>query len=102
MSSVDLSKVMANFRARFTTLYPVIMRREALGGDWGDTSVCKRNGKMVLLIRVEKTLSDEAQLFVLLHELGHAIQWRLNEDSREDDHDAEFGVAYARVWSALI
>jgi len=101
-SSVDLRKLLVSFRERFDPLYPVILRRASIGDAWGDTAVVLRKGEPHLLIRVEKGLSPEAQFFVVMHELGHCLQWRANEGSREDDHDAEFGLAYAKLWSTLI
>ena len=90
------------FRERFDPLYPVILRRASIGDAWGDTAVVLRKGEPHLLIRVEKGLSPEAQFFVAMHELAHCLQWRANEQSREDDHDPEFGLAYAKLWSTLI
>jgi len=91
---------MRSFRERFDTLYPVSVRRVSLG-HWGDTSIAKRKGQPILLVRINSDLPSEAEPFVLTHELAHCIQWRANEENREDDHDAEWGVAYARIWRTM-
>lgn len=94
---------MRSFRERFEPLYPVIVRRVDLGDEteWGDTGVVKRKGEPHLLIRINSKLSTDAQLLVCWHELGHVLQWRANEEARQSDHDAEWGVALARLWSEL-
>jgi Zn-dependent peptidase ImmA (M78 family) len=73
-----------------------------LGDDWGDTGLITRKGQKFLMIRINRRLSEEAQIMVCLHELGHALQWRVNEDERQSDHDPEFGIAYSRLWSELM
>ena len=100
-SATEMNRLMRSFRERFTPLFPVIVRRMKLDGEWGDTGISVRKGKPHLLVRIEKSLSPEAQMLVLVHELAHCIQWRPNEEYRESDHDAEWGVAYARLWSQL-
>lgn len=92
---------MRSFRERFDTLYPVSVRRVSLPGHWGDTSLARRRGEPILLVRIERDLPPEAEPFVLTHELAHCVQWRLVETNREDDHDAEWGVAYARIWRTM-
>ena len=99
--TVDLTRFMRSFRERFHPMHPVEVRRADLGDDWGDTAIVQRKGEPRFLVRIHRGLSKEAQLFVLVHELAHTIQWRINEDTRESDHDAEWGVAYARVWEVL-
>jgi hypothetical protein len=99
--TVDLTRFMRSFRERFKPMHPVEVRRADLGDDWGDTSIVTRKGEPRFLVRINKALGKEAQMFVLVHELAHTIQWRVHEEMRESDHDAEWGVAYARVWEAL-
>ena len=100
----DLVDVMKVFRARFETLHPVKLQRASLGGHFGDTGIVTRKGRQFLLVRVERSLSEEAQLLVLIHELAHCLQWRVDrqEAGRESDHDAEWGLAYARAWRGLL
>ena len=94
---------MSSFRALFSTLHPITLRREKIA-DWGDCSLGTRSGKPVIVVRVNSTLPVEMQLLVLLHELAHAVQFRHDEaeELRESDHDAEWGIAYARIWRALM
>lgn len=101
-SATEINKLMRSFRERFDPLYPVIVRRVDLADDWGDTGLVRRQGEPHLLIRINRKLSTDAQLLVCVHELGHVLQWRSNEEARQSDHDAEFGVAYARLWSVLM
>jgi hypothetical protein len=35
------------------------------------------------------------------HEYAHALSWHESEMRRADDHDAEWGVAYSRVWRVV-
>ena len=99
--TADLNRFMRSFRERFSPMYPVEVRRADLGDHWGDTGIVMRKGEPKFLIRIHRGLSKEAVSMVLAHELAHTIQWRINEDARESDHDAEWGVAYARVWEVL-
>jgi len=94
---------MRSFRERFVPLHPVIVRRVDMedAADWGDTGLVKRKGEPHLMIRINRKLSVDAQILVLIHELGHVLQWRANEEKRQSDHDAEWGVALARLWSEL-
>ena len=101
MTSAELNRLMAKFRSRFSPMHPVQVRRESLGGHCGDTSIVTRKGESYFLVRIEKKLGTEAQVFCLWHELGHVLQWRINEEERENDHDAEWGICLAAIWSAL-
>ena len=93
---------MRSWRERFDPMLPVVVRRADLRGEaWGDTTIGKRKGEPAFIVRLERTLSAEAQLFTLVHELAHCLQWRVNEDARANDHDAEWGVAYARIWRQM-
>ena len=100
-SAIEINRMMRSFRERFEPLHPVIVRRVDMKGEWGDAGISVRKGKPHFLVRIEKSLSIEAQVLILIHELAHCLQWRSNEESRESDHDAEWGIAYARLWSAL-
>ena len=96
---------MAAFRARFSPLYPVTLRRcKVPDGTWGDTGIAQVKGQPRIQIRVSKDLDDAAALCVVVHELAHAITWRHDgaELLRESDHDAEWGVAFARLWRELV
>lgn len=97
----DLTRFMRSFRERFEPMHRIEVRRCDLGDIWGDTGIVYRKGEPRFQIRIHSKLSDEAQLFVLVHELAHTLQWRINEEVRESDHDAEWGIAYARIWEAL-
>lgn len=106
-----IKKIVNRFRGRFTTLHPVHVKRAKMSADeWGDTCVAMRGGKPVIQIRINRTLPPEAQCLVLCHELGHALAWR-SEHEEEDRasrfggdgmHCAEFGLAYAQIWSSVM
>lgn len=86
------------------TLYPVrLQRRARADGSFGGCDVKIRGGRPVLLIDINPTLSFVSQMFVLTHEYAHAMQWRAEhqEDERDYAHDAEFGICWAQVWTAL-
>ena len=101
-SAREINQMMRSFRERFSPVYPVIVRRVKMEeGEFGSAGVSIRKGVPHLLVRINKSLSVVAQMLVLVHELAHCIQWRSNEEYRESDHDAEWGIAYARIWSEL-
>ena len=104
MPSDRLNEFVRRFRARFETIHPVRLHRTSLGGHWGDTGIVTRKGEKFLLVRIEKTLSVEAQLLTLIHELAHSLQWRVDgqEVERECDHDPEWGIAFARIWTSMM
>lgn len=92
------------FRARFETLHPVRFERFNLKDHMGETAHITRKGKSYLLVRVNKSLSLDAQLLVLIHELAHCLQWRTDaqEVSRDCEHDPEWGLAIARIWTSMM
>jgi hypothetical protein len=53
------------------------------------------------LIRLRNDLSNDMLLFVLTHEWAHTLAWTMEHQDFIKDHDAEWGVAYARCWKAV-
>lgn len=98
----DLRRFMKEFRDNFEPMHPVALRQVDLKDCWGDTEIKTIKGRKTFVVRIDKKLSGPAQLFVLIHELAHTLQWRVNEYTRCGDHDAEWGIAYARIWEALL
>lgn len=48
-------------------------------------------------IRVNKDLSEDSAVLVLLHEIAHAITWD-SDDVLPGDHNAFWGIAYSQVY----
>lgn len=52
------------------------------------------------LVFLERTMSVALAEFVIMHEIAHIYAWDAGAQYR-DDHDATWGVAYARVWCSV-
>ena len=96
---------MAKFlRLAHPAAYPVKLRRAKLPGWFGDTNLYTRaSGSKFFKIRLASGMDEEVSILILLHEWAHAKVWRTGkqESARETDHDAEWGVAHAHIWSDL-
>lgn len=79
------------FKREFPELRLQVWRTD-LGDDWGDCNI--RGGRFRILL--SKDLSEAATIAFLIHELGHALSWHLDEDPT--DHGPLFGVGYAKAW----
>jgi len=54
------------------------------------------------LIRIDKRLSTQWAIRILVHEWAHAMVWfSPAAEGKEGDHHAEWGVAYARCYRAI-
>ena len=85
-------------------MYPVTVRRCRIAdGSWRHDDRLAKGRARARDSRLVGAVA-EAQLLVLWHEFGHALQWRPDaaELSREHEHDAEWGVALARIWREII
>ena len=89
-------------RQNFPTPYPVVYQYRRLEGSgedrvWGDT--CRVGRKLYITVDPRMTLGDS--LAILIHEYAHAMVWRHETIERHRvHHDAEWGIAYAKVYSA--
>lgn len=81
--------------------FPIHVRRMRLPRDRnGDCSLVQGEGGPHFLVRVSRDLGYQAACYVLVHEVAHAASWG-TESPDVDDHDAAFGIAYARIYRAV-
>lgn len=97
MVETTFEEALQALRAFVPTPVPCETRRTRMAkGDIGDCDL--RRGKF--FIRVSKELPVDFQVWVLIHEWAHARTW-LIQDQLTDDHDAAFGVEWARCYRAV-
>lgn len=73
--------------------YKISIRRVKMGeGNPGD---CDYLGKNKFRIRINNTVELDEQLLWLLHEVAHVLSWH---SKGKDDHNADFGKAYAKCY----
>lgn len=70
-----------------------VYRRSAPKGYWG---WCDKNKKGEFIILIDKDTSYGGQVFMLIHELAHALSF--DKDKHPSDHGPVFGMAYAKAW----
>ena len=71
-------------------------------GVHGDCSLSEKGkGAPRFTVRVDRTLAEEAQVYILLHEWAHALSW-CSESHRIRAHGPEWGIAMSRIWQALV
>ncbi len=88
-------------RQEFPTPYPVRLRIEVLGppgakqGLMGETY---RSGKC-LVIRIDSRLKWMEAINTLLHEWGHAEDWRLNRmENVRPPHDDSWALKHGKIY----
>jgi len=100
---------LATLRAHLPTPYPTIVRTGSLPSEI-DGYCVRRPSRFV--IQIDRKLSCEAAIGVLIHEWAHARAWNHRLDgvckgglSRDEFeavcHGPEFGAAYAEAWRLL-
>lgn len=57
--------------------------------------------KKSFLIRMQQSMGEDLFLVMFVHELAHAYSWD-NTADKKDDHDATWGIAYARIYCAVM
>jgi len=91
----------AQMRKEFPPLLPTLVRRKKLEDDrlghcwlqYGDDDLPKR-----FYIEVSCYIRNwHLMQFVLMHEWAHVLSWT-SEETALDDHGAEWGVAYSRLY----
>ena len=93
----DFLEAARMLRAYCPTEFPVMVRRVSLkDGFFGDCS----KGEKAFLVRVNKALDKDFQIWVLVHEYAHAMAWGF-EGMHESEHTPHFGVCYARAYNAV-
>ena len=86
-------------RAEFPTPWPVRISLLDLGNqERCYHGACSRRGRK-LAIEVNHRAPKYVMIGTLLHEWAHAMTWPVAnlEESKPIDHDAEWGLAYARI-----
>ena len=68
----------------------------------GEVGIIERSGKKYfeIVLNTEPSL-EMVMIHALTHELGHVRQWRFDELSRDNNHDAEFGIHFAHVMQII-
>jgi hypothetical protein len=97
----EVRKLFVMLTGMFPTIHPCILKvtTKLPTDEWGDTGPCKVGGKDHLIIRISSRISREAMLLITLHEYAHAMQWRPDHQHGAVDHNAEWGVALAQIWT---
>lgn len=68
----------------------------------GDAELCQSpQGGHYFLIRLAAEQSWDSMWQALVHEFAHCLSWNQDDHEDLDHHDAAWGVAYAKVYSAL-
>lgn len=102
--NLTLRQVARFLRLHHPAAYPVELRRAALPGAFGDSSLrTDAGGRRYFRIRLARDLDEDTATLILMHEWAHVKVWRSSkqESIREYDHDAEWGVAHAHIWRDL-
>lgn len=90
----DFKSVVRFLNQRFPLSIPVRVIRIKMS-DGGYTTKTKKG----FLIAINKHISKDAQILILLHEFSHCIVFDV---PLLGDHDAQWGVAYSHVYKAFI
>ena len=103
IATKDLREYLRTLRVVLPPILPVRVRVTRMAED--DQGECqlvrpKASGPY-FVIRISKALDAEALVHVLTHEWAHALAWQSDATTLRD-HGVEWGIAYARVWTALI
>lgn len=96
-------RLLQELREACPPIVPVKTRRRILKGMHAYTNlVCDEEGRPShFWVVLDSRLSWEAVQLALLHEWAHTMSWGVNHPTIAD-HGVEFGIAYSRVWSAII
>lgn len=86
-----------HFKKEFPHLSLSIVRRRNFGKMFG---YCQRQDNGRLIIVVHSGVDKDCQIFVLIHELAHAISF--HADIHPSDHGGVFGFAYSAAWRSYM
>lgn len=93
----SFQNVVKMLREELPPEFPVMVKRCKVSNDTaGD---CSKNGSR-FVIRVDKSLTEDAAILILFHEWAHALCWDTN--FMPGDHHVIWGIAYAMVWKAWL
>jgi len=105
-------EVVAGLRELCPTAFSVIVRTSEVP-EHVDGLTKRRQNRFVICL--DRNLSEQAAVGVLIHEWAHCMSWSLKHDRAADEfnsglltwadferatHDASFGVAYSQAWAA--
>jgi hypothetical protein len=98
-----INKVSRFLRDAVPPAWPVRTRQIAVKDprEFGSCSFVDDGAESHFLIHLRKGMDDDLILFILVHEWAHAVAWTGVRQDYIEDHDAEWGVAYARCWKAV-
>lgn len=85
-------RLLAWLRANYPANHPVTVRGKRHLKDVGTTELFRRG----FLIEVETATCWQVRFDAILHEWAHCLTWEGAET--EEDHSAEWGMAYARLY----
>lgn len=93
-----LLPLLESVQERLPSALPVRLRVAKLKDAFGSCDIrnTKRDGEH-FLISICAGVSEEAAKETLLHEYAHVLAWELSED----DHGAEWGYQYSRIYRAV-
>lgn len=84
-------------------MHPVHLRLCAVAEpDLADTSLMGRGKSKRFLIRIRPELDYQFAVYLLSHEWAHAVAWNPEAHPALVDHDEVWGIAFSRVYRALI
>ena len=80
--------------------FPVRIRQATLPKDeFGSCDLVDTPRGTEFLILLQKGMSHDMILFVLVHEWAHTLAWSLDLDTK--DHGPAWGRAYSKCWRAV-
>lgn len=93
----DFKEVARFLKKRVPLKIPVSVRRVKLKGDAAaDCGYLEDKNKF--LIRIDKSLPNDAAVLILLHEYAHAISWDVPGDSH---HHISWAIAYSKIYKVV-
>jgi len=95
---VSLLPLLELVQEKLPPALPIRLRVSRLKGAFGSCDIrnTNRDGKH-FLISICSGISEESAKETLLHEYAHVLAWELSED----DHGAEWGYQYSRIYRAV-
>jgi hypothetical protein len=96
-------RLVRDLREMCPTVVPVHVRRRPTKEDVAFTRAIYDGEKLShFVISIDNRQSWEATWQLLIHEWAHAISWHDETHPTITDHDVEWGIALARIYSEVI
>lgn len=100
-SKTPFKHALETLRVLCPAAHPVDVRRVQMADcDFGYADLVLSGESPKFRVRINRTLQQDFQIWVLIHEWAHCMTWDLSH-SRHDDHGAHFGVAYSEAYQAI-